>query len=64
MAHKPVGAGISLSTTAVSSLTTSFTVQSNVLRVTAVSAGAFVAMVQIQPPQFLIITFQQEKVRP
>jgi len=44
MAHKPVGAGISLSTTAVSSLTTSFTVQSKVLRVTAVSAGAFVAI--------------------
>jgi hypothetical protein len=44
MAHKPVGAGISLSTTAVSALTTSFSVQSNVLRVTAVNAGAFVAI--------------------
>lgn len=44
MAHKPVGAGISLSINATPSLTTSFTVQSNVLRVTAVNAGAFVAI--------------------
>jgi len=44
MAHKPVGAGISLSTTATSGMTTSFVVQSNVIRVTAVTAGAFVAI--------------------
>lgn len=44
MAHRPVGAGISLSTTATSGMTTSFVVQSNVIRVTAVTAGAFVAI--------------------
>jgi hypothetical protein len=44
MAHRPVGAGISLSTTATSGMTTSFVVQSNVLRVTAVTSGAFVAI--------------------
>jgi len=44
MAHRPVGAGISLSTTATSGMTTSFVVQSNVIRVTAVTSGAFVAI--------------------
>ena len=44
MAHRPVGAGISLSTTATAAATTSFTVQSDVLRVAAVTAGAFVAI--------------------
>jgi hypothetical protein len=44
MAHRPVGAGISLSISAASGMTTSFIVQSNVMRVTAVSAGAFVAI--------------------
>ena len=44
MAHRPVGAGISLTTSATSGLTTSFPVQSDVLRVVAVTAGAFVAI--------------------
>lgn len=44
MSHRPVGAGISLSTSATSGMTTSFVVQSNVVRVTAVSSGAFVAI--------------------
>lgn len=44
MAHRPVGAGISLSTTAASGMTTSFVVQSSVIRVTAVTVGAFVAI--------------------
>ena len=44
MAHRPVGAGISLTTSATSGMTTSFVVQSNVLRITAVSAGVFVAI--------------------
>jgi hypothetical protein len=44
MAHRPVGAGISLSTTATAAATTSFTVQSDVLRIAAVTAGAFVAI--------------------
>ena len=44
MAHRPVGAGISLSTSATSGMTTSFIPQSNVLRVVAVSSGAFVAI--------------------
>jgi len=44
MAHRPVGAGISLSTSATSGMTTSFVVQSNVIRVTAVNVGAFVAI--------------------
>ena len=44
MAHRPVGAGISLTTSATSGMTTSFVVQSNVLRVTAVTSGAFVAI--------------------
>jgi hypothetical protein len=44
MAHRPVGAGISLTTSATSGLTTSFSVQSDVLRVVAVTAGAFVAI--------------------
>jgi hypothetical protein len=44
MSHRPVGIGISLSINATPSLTTSFSVQSNVLRIVAVSAGAFVAI--------------------
>jgi hypothetical protein len=44
MAHRPVGAGISLSTTATAAATTSFSVQSDVLRVAAVTSGAFVAI--------------------
>lgn len=44
MAHRPVGAGISLTTSATSGMTTSFIVQSNVIRVTAVTVGAFVAI--------------------
>jgi hypothetical protein len=44
MAHRPVGAGISLSITATSGMTTSFVVQSNAIRVTAVTSGAFVAI--------------------
>ena len=44
MAHRPVGAGISLTTSATSGMTTSFTVQSDVLRVVAVTNGAFVAI--------------------
>jgi hypothetical protein len=44
MAHRPVGAGISLTTSATSGMTTSFVIQSNVIRVTAVTAGAFVAI--------------------
>jgi hypothetical protein len=44
MAHRPVGAGISLSTTATAVASTSFTVQSDVIRVAAVTAGAFVAI--------------------
>ena len=44
MAHRPVGAGISLSTSVTSGMTTSFVVQSNVIRVTAVSSGAFITI--------------------
>jgi hypothetical protein len=44
MAHRPVGAGISLTTSATSGLTTSFSVQSDVLRVVAVSSGVFVSV--------------------
>ena len=44
MAHRPIGAGISLTTGAASAMTTSFTAQTNVVRVVAVSAGAFVAI--------------------
>ncbi len=44
MAHRPIGAGISLTTGAASSMTTSFTAQTNVVRVVAVTAGAFVAI--------------------
>lgn len=44
MAHKPVGAGISLTTSATSGMTTSFAVQTNVMRVVAVTSGAFVAI--------------------
>ena len=44
MSHRPVGAGISLTTSATSGLTTSFSVQSDTLRVVAVTAGAFVAI--------------------
>ena len=44
MAHRPVGAGISLTTSAVSGLTTSFSVQSDALRIVSVTAGAFVAI--------------------
>lgn len=44
MAHRPIGAGISLTTSAASAMTTSFTAQTNVVRVVAVTAGAFVAI--------------------
>lgn len=44
MAHRPVGAGISLTTSATSGMTTSFVVQTNVIRVVAVTSGAFVAI--------------------
>tara|TARA_R110000868_G_scaffold43748_3_gene146822 strand:- start:11090 stop:11635 length:546 start_codon:yes stop_codon:yes gene_type:complete len=44
MAHRPVGAGISLTTSASSGMTTSFIPQSNVMRVVAVTSGAFVAI--------------------
>jgi hypothetical protein len=44
MTHRPVGAGISLSTSATSGMTTSFVIQSNAIRVVAVNAGAFVAI--------------------
>lgn len=44
MAHRPIGAGISLSTTATSGMTTSFAVKTTNLRVVAVTAGAFVAI--------------------
>ena len=44
MAHRPIGAGISLTTSATSGLTTSFIAQSNVLRIVAVTSGAFVAI--------------------
>jgi hypothetical protein len=44
MAHRPVGAGISLSTSATSGMTTSFTAKSDVVRVVAVTSGAFVAI--------------------
>lgn len=44
MAHRPVGAGISLSTTATAAATTSFSVQTDALRIAAVTAGAFVAI--------------------
>jgi hypothetical protein len=44
MAHKPVGAGISLSTTATSGMTTSFVIQTSAIRVTSVTTGAFVAI--------------------
>jgi hypothetical protein len=44
MAHRPVGAGISLTTSATSGMTTSFTVQTDVMRVVAVTSGAFVAI--------------------
>lgn len=44
MAHRPIGAGISLSTTATSGMTTSFAVKTTNLRVCAVTAGAFVAI--------------------
>ena len=44
MAHRPVGSGTSISTTSTAALTTSFSVQSNVLRVVALGANAFVAI--------------------
>lgn len=44
MAHRPVGAGISLTTSATSGMTTSFTVQTDAIRVVAVTSGAFVAI--------------------
>jgi len=44
MAHRAVGIGTSLITGAASTLTTSFVAQSNVLRVVAVTSGAFVAI--------------------
>ena len=44
MAHRPVGVGTSLTTSATSAMTTSFVVQSDVLRIVAVTAGAFVAI--------------------
>ena len=44
MAHRPIGVGISLTTSAASGMTTSFIAQSNVLRIVAVTSGAFVAI--------------------
>ena len=44
MAHRPVGIGTSLITSAASGMTTSFIAQSNVLRIVAVTSGAFVAI--------------------
>ena len=44
MAHRPVGSGTSISTTSTAALTTSFSVQSDVLRIVALGANAFVAI--------------------
>jgi len=44
MAHRPVGSGTSISTSSTAALTTSFSVQSDVLRVVALGANAFVAI--------------------
>lgn len=43
-AHRPIGAGISLSTSAISGMTTSFAVKTTNLRICAVTVGAFVAI--------------------
>jgi hypothetical protein len=44
MAHRPVGAGVSVSTSNVAAATTSFPIQSDTLRVVALGANAFVAV--------------------
>ena len=44
MAHRPVGSGTSITTTAVSAATTHFSVQSDTLRVVALGADTFVAI--------------------
>ena len=44
MAHRPVGTGTSISTSPVAASTTSFSVQSDVLRIIALGANAFVAI--------------------
>ena len=44
MAHRPVGTGTSISTSSVATSTTSFSVQSDVLRIVALGANAFVAI--------------------
>jgi len=44
MAHRPVGVGTSISTSSSAALTTSFSVQSDVLRIVAFGANAFVAI--------------------
>ena len=44
MAHRPVGTGTSISTSSAATATTSFSVQSDVLRIVALGANAFVAI--------------------
>jgi len=44
MAHRPVGVATSISTSSAAALTTSFSVQSDVLRIVALGANAFVAI--------------------
>lgn len=44
MAHRPVGSGTSITTTAVSAATTHFSVQGDTLRVVALGADTFVAI--------------------
>ena len=44
MAHRPVGAGTSITINATSAQSAAFSVQSSVLRVVAVGAGAHVAI--------------------
>ncbi len=44
MAHRPVGAGVSVSTSTVAAATTSFPIQSDTLRVVALGANAFVSV--------------------
>lgn len=44
MAHRPVGIGTSISTSSTAAATTSFSVQSDVLRIVALGANAFVAI--------------------
>jgi hypothetical protein len=44
MTHRPVGAGLSISTTNTATATTSFSIQSDTLRIVALGANAFVAI--------------------